>query len=135
MKILQAALLTAVLISCKRTDSSEKSDKTITVERQTHENEAYAQDFVKKAKGSNGLLLPGIRSLIKNKETAVAVAEAVLFKIYGEENIRRQRPYSVYKTDHYWVITGTLPEETSGGVFEIALDAKDARVIGLSHGK
>jgi hypothetical protein len=31
--------------------------------------------------------------------------------------------------------TGTLPEETSGGVFEIALDAKDARVIGLSHGK
>jgi hypothetical protein len=34
------------------------------------------------------LLLPGIGSLIKNKETAVAVAEAVLFKIYGEENIR-----------------------------------------------
>jgi len=72
---------------------------------------------------------------IKDKQAAVAVAEAILFKVYGEENIRRQKPYGVYKTDHYWVITGTLPEGTSGGVFEIALDANDARVIGLTHGK
>lgn len=135
MRILLLILLTGVLFCCQKTDDTKQVAEVVLMDLQTSEDEAYAKGFVEKAKNSKGLLLPRIGSLIKDEQAAVAVAEAILFKVYGEENIRRQRPYGVYKTDHYWVITGTLAEGTLGGVFEIALDANDARVIGLTHGK
>lgn len=117
-----------ILLSCR-----ESAPSTISV--QTSEDSTYAKEFIKKAHETQGLLLPKIAPLIKNNETAIAVAEAILFPIYGEENIRKQKPYMVYKKGTYWVLSGTLPEVSAGGVFEIAIDARDARVIGLTDGK
>ncbi|QHT70405.1 hypothetical protein GXP67_28995 [Rhodocytophaga rosea] len=102
---------------------------------QISEDSTYAKEFIKRSLETKGLLLAGMKPIIKDKQAAIAVAEAILFPIYGEENILKQRPYQVYKTELYWVITGTLPEGYKGGVFEIAIDATDARVIGLTHGK
>jgi hypothetical protein len=75
------------------------------------------------------------REIIKNKETAILVAEQILFSGYGQKNIEQQRPYEVYKIKNYWFISGTLPKGSVGGTFLIIIDARDSRVIRLTHGK
>jgi hypothetical protein len=78
---------------------------------------------------------PFYDTLIKDKETAIAVAEPILFKIYGKKNIIDERPYECYLINRYWYISGTLPKGWVGGVFEIIINSKDGKVIKLIHGK
>ncbi|MES2485170.1 MAG: YbbC/YhhH family protein [Bacteroidota bacterium] len=73
--------------------------------------------------------------IIKDSVTAIAVAEPILFGIYGENNITKQRPYEVYLIDTYWLITGTLPKGMKGGTFLIIIDATNSKVILITHGK
>ena len=78
---------------------------------------------------------PFYDTLIKTKETAIAMAEPILFDIYGKKEIINERPYECYLIDGYWYISGTLPKGWQGGVFEIIINAKDGQVIKLIHGK
>ena len=73
--------------------------------------------------------------IIKDKETAISVTEPILFHTYKKENIIKQRPYEVYLIDDYWIVSGTLPEGSLGGTFLIILDARNSRIIRLTHGK
>lgn len=82
-----------------------------------------------------GSLLSQVIPVVRDKETAIAIAEAVLFKIYGKDQITKQKLYEIYKMENHWVLFGTLPEDTEGGIFEIAIDAQDGRIVGLTHGK
>ncbi len=94
----------------------------------------HAEEEIKKAiidKNYN----PFYDTLIANKEIAIAVAEPILFSIYGKKNIIKQRPYECYLIDGYWDISGTLPQNRVGGVFEIIINSKDGKVIKLIHGK
>jgi hypothetical protein len=72
--------------------------------------------------------------LVPNQRTAIAIAEAVLFPIYGEKVIHDQRPYVVKHIDGKWIIDGTLPRGLVGGTFHIVIRQRDARVIEISHG-
>lgn len=73
---------------------------------------------------------------LNNEETAIRVAESILFNIYGKDRILEQKPYQVHQIDSVWVINGTLPVTyTNGGTFFIVLNKKDGRVISVSHGK
>ena len=80
-----------------------------------------------------------VDQVIPDKETAVAVAEPILFKIYGKDHILSERPYIVHSVDGYWILGGTLTvpsgEDVVGGTFLIILSAKDGRVIKLTHYK
>lgn len=80
-----------------------------------------------------------INNAITDKETAVAVAEPILFSVYGKDQIIGERPYSVALIDGYWILGGTLPqppgELVMGGTFLIVLSAKNGRVIRLIHTK
>lgn len=78
---------------------------------------------------------PFYDTLIKDKVTAIAVVEPILFKIYGKKNIVNERPYECYFIDGHWYISGTLPKGWHGGVFEIIISAKDGGVIKLIHGQ
>ncbi len=78
---------------------------------------------------------PFYDTLISDKETAIGVAEAILFNFYGKENIIAERPYEIYLIAGYWYIGGTLPENSKGGTFEIIFSAENGRVIKLIHGK
>jgi hypothetical protein len=71
-----------MLLSCRESTSNN-------IPAQISEDSTYAKEFVKRAHKTNGLLLPGIIPLIKDKQAAIAVAETILFPIYGEENIRK----------------------------------------------
>jgi hypothetical protein len=48
--------------------------------------------------------------IIRDEKTAVKVAEAILFKIYGEEQIKNERPYTIGFADGYWVMYVTCPK-------------------------
>jgi hypothetical protein len=78
---------------------------------------------------------PFYKTLLTTQATAVAVAEPILFGIYEKRNITRQRPYEVYLINGFWYITGTLPQDSRGGTFQIIIDAKNSQVIALSHGR
>ena len=78
---------------------------------------------------------PFYDTLIKDKETAISIAELILFKIYGKKQITKERPYETYLIDGYWYITGTLPKGSVGGTFEIIFSANDGKVIKLTHYK
>jgi len=78
-----------------------------------------------------------VDKVIPDEQTAIAVAEPILFKIYGKDHILGEKPYNVSFLDAYWLLSGSLPEGdyVVGGTFFIILSEKDGRVIKLTHGK
>jgi len=73
-------------------------------------------------------------TLIKDKETAISMAEFVLFKSYGKATITTERPYECYLIDGYWFLRGTLPKGYASDVFELIMSARDGRIIKMTHG-
>lgn len=69
-------------------------DSILTMKREQH----YRQE-IKDA--LNGKLNPFYDTLIPDKETAIAVAEPILFKYYGKQEIKSERPYEVMFIDGY----------------------------------
>jgi hypothetical protein len=76
-----------------------------------------------------------VGTVISDKETAIKVSEAILFRIYGKENVINERPYEINFINGYWVLGGTLPKGMKGGTFLIILNSKNGQVIKLTHGK
>ncbi|SRR5579884_1148726 len=72
--------------------------------------------------------------LVPDQQTAVRIAEAVLFPIYGEKTIRDQRPYQIKLENGKWTIDGSLPPGMVGGTFHIVILQRDARVLEVGHG-
>ncbi|MBC6989495.1 NTF2 fold immunity protein [Hymenobacter sp. BT491] len=95
-----------------------------------------AQEYVQAALNNPTLeiALAG-KLLIKDSTLAIHIAEPILFSVYGQKNIVTQRPYEMCLFDKYWVLRGTLPKESDGGVFLIIIDARNGKVIQLTHGK
>jgi len=107
-----------------------QKDKTI-LERQHAEKEL--KSFLANTNQHNVISKKNL--ILEDKETAISVAEPILFKIYGKENIQSEKPYQAYLVNNYWVISGTLPDDSLGGTFLIILDAKNSQVIRITHGK
>jgi hypothetical protein len=95
--------------------------------------EDSATKTIKNILSDNSYKLPS-DTLIKDKETAIALAETVLFKSYGKALIAGEKPYESYLIDGYWYLRGTLPKNSTGDVFEMIIGAKDGRIIKMSHG-
>lgn len=122
-------LLLVLTLSCHSQRKENNSERLILGKK-------YAEEELK-ASLSDSLLhnIVGKRILIDKEENAVRIAEAKLFPIYTEENIVRQRPYEIYRINNYWLISGTLPTGYKGGTFLIILDARDGKVMRITHGK
>ncbi|MCL2131780.1 MAG: YbbC/YhhH family protein [Lentimicrobiaceae bacterium] len=75
------------------------------------------------------------RVIVKDSLTATVIAETVLFDIYGESNIVKQKPYKIYHINNYWVLRGTLPKNMTGGTFLIIIDDRNSQVVKITHGK
>lgn len=73
--------------------------------------------------------------IVKDSTTAVAIAEPILFGMYGKENIINQKPYEIYHIKHHWIVTGTLPKDWRGGTFLLIMKDSNAQVIKITHGK
>ncbi len=74
--------------------------------------------------------------IVPNQESAIGIAEIVLFNIYGEEKIVKQRPYNISLINNsYWQIDGNLKEGYEGGCFHISIDKRDGRILSIFHEK
>jgi len=72
---------------------------------------------------------------VPDERTAIAIAEAVLIPIYGEEHIKSERPFKATLKGGTWHIEGYLPEGLVGGVAEVRISKADARIIHVTHGR
>ena len=77
--------------------------------------------------------------LVPDEQTAIKVAEAILFPIYGEQHIRGEKPYVAKLADGKWTIDGSMPKPKSGelfvgGTFHIVISQRDGRVLEIGHG-
>jgi hypothetical protein len=113
------------LLFCPLFSFAQQKDKEVTAFWRTEIKKALAN---KKNQRVVDMVIP-------DSATAVVVAEPILFKVYGKDEILGEKPYKVNSVDGYWVLTGTLPEGYVGGTFVIIMAAKDARVIKLIHYK
>ena len=109
---------------------------SINLSAQNDGDRRYAEDELKLALAKGKPRVEGPPQVIlKDSTTAVSVAEPILFAEYGKV-ITMERPYKIFRLkQYYWVIMGTLPEDAMGGNFVIVLDARDCRVLRLTHYK
>src|ERR1700722_7224693 len=98
------------------------------------EIQAY-RDIIREALNNKAIKPVCVDKVIPDKETAVAVAEPILFRIYGKDQIIHEQPYVANLVDGYWILNGTLPEGWVGGTFLIVLSARDGKVVRLIHTK
>lgn len=112
-------------------------------------NNLYAQKKVSKDEFLHNLYKENLHEVLKHKLdgykpddgviadsiSAVKIAEIVLSKIYGEKQIRREKPFTALLIEGYWIIYGNLPKGYAGGVAEIFINKSNGEVIYISHGK
>lgn len=72
---------------------------------------------------------------VPDSATAVRIALAVWIPIYGEEQIRLERPYIAELRGEVWTVNGSLPNATVGGVAVAEIAKHDARILRVSHGR
>jgi hypothetical protein len=72
--------------------------------------------------------------LVPDAATAVRIAEAIWLPIYGKA-IYEKRPFVAKLQGDVWVVSGTLPMDTLGGVPEAHIAKRDARVLKVIHGQ
>lgn len=72
---------------------------------------------------------------VPDKNTAVTVAIAVLTPIYGKTSILKQRPFDVSLRDGIWIIRGSLPARTVGGVAEVRISKETGAILRVIHTK
>lgn len=71
--------------------------------------------------------------LVPDRDTAIKIAEIVLFRLYGQEDIVSQRPYKVQEKDDIWLISGTLKEDQLGSAFGVAISRQTGAILHLEH--
>jgi hypothetical protein len=77
--------------------------------------------------------------IVPDELTATKIAEIVLKRAYGDENINRELPLrATLRSDNVWVVRGTwthtYSSDARGGVATIEITKKDGQVLRLSHG-
>ena len=76
------------------------------------------------------------QGFVPDEATAVRIAEAVSFPVYGEESIKREEPFRVTLEDDIWTIEGKpLPRDVVGGIVFLQIAKTDARVMRMTHGR
>jgi hypothetical protein len=73
------------------------------------------------------------RKIVPDKQTAITIGIAVLLPIYGARLINREQPFTARLLGDKWIVEGSLPNNTIGGVATVELSSKDAHVIFVYH--
>jgi len=95
----------------------------------------FAEKYLESALMDMEFNIVGKKFLVENQEIAVNIAESILFNIYGEKNIQKQKPYEIYNINNYWVIFGTLPKNFRGGTFKVIISEKNGEIVLVGHDK
>jgi hypothetical protein len=71
---------------------------------------------------------------VPDADTAAKISEVILVRIFGEAQTDREKPFKVTLKDGGWIVEGTLPPNMLGGVAELHISKKDARILHLHAG-
>jgi hypothetical protein len=73
---------------------------------------------------------------VPTASVAIQIAEAVSVPIYGEKWIASERPLKASLREGVWTVEGSMPSgEVAGGVVEVRISKRDARILSVSHGR
>ena len=73
--------------------------------------------------------------LIKNQDILIKIIEPILFEIYGDKNIEKQKPFEINDFVNHYVVNGTLEKNKKGGTFLIIIDKRNCQILKITHGK
>ena len=90
--------------------------------------------FVPHAEGRNMQTFTPKEGFLPDEATAIAVAEIILIKIYGADQIKGQRPFYATLNSDVWEISGSIDPNKLGGVAHIKL-RKNGQVVQLTHSR
>lgn len=71
---------------------------------------------------------------VPDAETAIKIAEAAWFPIYGKEVLDEKPFQAILQNDSIWIVEGTLHDEL-GGVAHAEIQRKDGKILKVIHGK
>jgi hypothetical protein len=75
------------------------------------------------------------QNYVPNEETAIKIAEAIWYPIYGNK-IEQKKPFKAYSKDSLvWIVEGTLEKGEKGGVPYIEIQKSDCKILKVTHGK
>ncbi len=81
------------------------------------------------------------QGFVPDEKTAIRIAEAVLLPIYGEKQLKEERPFVAHLEGGRWIVRGTLTksnlpgEIVVGGTATAEIRKSDGRVLAVYHGK
>jgi len=76
-----------------------------------------------------------VAGFVPDSTTAARIAEAVLIPVYGQRQIAFEQPLSCSLRGGVWTCTGRLPMGNAGGVAEVQMSKRDARILRMTHGR
>ena len=72
---------------------------------------------------------------IDSEKEAISIAVKKWQSIYGKKQIQEQKPYFALTVGEVWVVHGSLPPQTAGGVAWAVISKKDGAILGVTHTK
>jgi len=120
-------LLFMVVSSFGISQNSPSSDSARERQRQ-EEVRAETERLIKRA--------PSVRpahGLVPDEKTAISIAEAILYPIYGEETVKRERPFAAHLNNGVWTVIGYLPPGMMGGTAVVRVAQRDGRILFVNH--
>ncbi len=75
------------------------------------------------------------KGFVPDEKTAICIAIAVWSPIYGEKEIRSERPFKATLKDGVWTVEGSLPKGWRGGVAVAEIAKDDGRILRVSHSR
>ena len=74
---------------------------------------------------------------VPNEKTAILIAEAVLYPIYGEKKIKSERPFKASLKNGVWIVEGTFnkPKGWLGGVALVEISKESGCILRVIHEK
>jgi len=77
---------------------------------------------------------------VPDAATAIRIAEAIWTPIYGEHQLRSERPFHADLRGAVWYVYGSLPRakpgwESIGGTAEAEIDRRTGKILRITHGE
>lgn len=100
-------------------------------ERAIYEKDAKEQiRHALSRKMPNGVLKRGAAA---TEQVATQIHAAVAGEIFGAEKLRKQQPFRAIRSGEFWVVYGSIPENTMGGTAVSVIRISNGEVLSVVH--
>lgn len=76
-----------------------------------------------------------VRDLVPDKETAIKIAKAIWYPIYGNKIDKYDQFIVELSPQNIWMVAGALPKKRPGGAAIIYIRKRDCKIIDVFHTK